>query len=75
MHVLSMWQAGILFARGRLRKEFVLENSSQVEPSLADGVNVAVGEDEELDHLLEVESICAPSPAVIVAPVLRSVFS
>ena len=69
-----MWRTGILAARGRLRKELVLEDSSQVESSFAGGVNVAVGEDEEFDHLFYVESICARSPAVIVAPILGPVF-
>jgi hypothetical protein len=68
-----MWGAGTLTTRERLRNELALEGSSQDESSSAGGVNVAAGEEDEFAQLFEAESIYAPSPAVIVAPVLDPV--
>ena len=71
--MLVMRGAGILVACERVQNEPALESSSQDESSSSGGVNVAAGEEDEFAHLFEAESICAPIPAVIVAPVLDPV--
>jgi hypothetical protein len=68
-----MWGAGILVARERVRNEPALESSSQDESSSAGGIIMAVEEDDNFAHLCADSSIYAPSPAVIVAPVLDPV--